>query len=509
MARSRIAWIALTTALLITGACSSDPSAAPSSLTAPTGTSVPTGAPVEFSQHLGDWVLPGRDYDNSRATTDSSINAGNVSQLDVAWTAPLAGSLSTVPLIVGDTIYVQDGAGEIAALNRANGKERWKTEAYGSMIGPSGVAVANGRVFAVHGTTGVVAVNADDGKELWVRKLTRTPTEGIDIQPTVIGDLVLVSTVPIGTGIYTGGDRGVIHALDVATGDVRWKFDTVKSANLWGNPAVNSGGGAWYPPAIDTERGAVYWGIANPAPFPGTPEFPNGSSRPGPNLYSDSAVNLDVKNGKLRWYHQVHPHDLFDRDLVHTMIAHDGDDDIVIATGKGAVVVGLDPEKGTALWRTKVGVHKNDELPSLTGPTEVAPGTFGGVLTPPATADGVVYVATVNAPVTLKPNETAYFGAEFGQQDGEIVAIDATTGAIVWHTTVPGDPLGATAVVNDLVFTALFDGQLVALERTTGKIVWTTKTAGPINGWMAVAGNELIVPVGGANPAAVVAYRLP
>ena len=67
----------------------------------------------------------------------------NVSQLDVAWTATLAGSLSTVPLIVGDTIFVQDGAGEIAALDRANGKERWKTEAYGSMIGPYGVAVGN------------------------------------------------------------------------------------------------------------------------------------------------------------------------------------------------------------------------------------------------------------------------------------------------------------------------------------------------------------------------------
>jgi len=109
----------------------------------------------------------------------------------------------------------------------------------------------------------------------------------------------------------------------------------------------------------------------------------------------------------------------------------------------------------------------------------------------------------------LKPNETAYFGAEFGQQDGEVVAIDARTGEIMWNTRVPGDPLGAMTVVNDLVFTALFDGQVVALARTTGKVVWSTKTAGAINGWMAAAGDELIVPVGGANPAAIVAYRVP
>ena len=73
-------------------------------------------------------------------------------------------------------------------------------------------------------------------------------------------------------GIYTPGDRGIVHALDVATGAERWTFDTVESPDLWGHPEVNSGGGAWYPPAIDTAAGLVYWGTANPAPFVGTPE---------------------------------------------------------------------------------------------------------------------------------------------------------------------------------------------------------------------------------------------
>ena len=46
-----------------------------------------------------------------------------------------------------------------------------------------------------------------------------TPTTGIDIQPTVFDDLLLVSTVPVSIGgIYTPGDRGVINALDTATG---------------------------------------------------------------------------------------------------------------------------------------------------------------------------------------------------------------------------------------------------------------------------------------------------
>jgi glucose dehydrogenase len=61
--------------------------------------------------------------------------------------------------------------------------------------------------------------------------------------------------------------------------------------------------------------------VANPAPFPGTPEWPNGSSRPGPNLYTNSLVALDLATGELAWYHQVVPHDLFDRDQVHALIA--------------------------------------------------------------------------------------------------------------------------------------------------------------------------------------------
>jgi hypothetical protein len=70
----------------------------------------------------------------------------------------------------------------------------------------------------------------------------------------------------------------------------------------------------------------------------------------------------------------VHPHDNFDRDLVHTLIARPPDGrEVVIGTGKGAIVVGLDPESGGRLWDTPVGLHRNDDLETLPGPTEVAP----------------------------------------------------------------------------------------------------------------------------------------
>jgi len=475
--------------------------------TTTTTTTTPTAAAPPAAD---DWAMPGHDLDNTRATTSSPIDAATVAQLQVAWRAPVGGSLSTVPIVVGDTVYLQDGSGGVFALDRATGAQRWHADGTGFNIGPFGVAVADGRVFAVSGSSGAVALDARTGAVLWTQVLTTTPTEGVDIQPQVADGTVYFATVPVSIkGIYKGGDRGKLFALDAATGATKWSFDTVKSPDLWGNASVNSGGGAWYPPAIDPAKHLVYWGVANPAPFPGTAEFPNGSSRPGANLYTDSMVALDTRTGKLKWYHQVQPHDLFDRDQVHALIATTADGArVAVSAGKGGVIVGLDPVTGRQRWRTPVGTHQNDELQALGGPTLITPGTYGGIETPPATADGVVYAAALNAPVTLSPDQIAYFGAKIGQRPGVVAAVDARRGKVLWSTLVPGDPLGGATVVNDLVLTTVVQGQLVAIDRATGKIVTTIDLGGGTNGWPAVAGDLLLVPVGNANPPQLVAYKV-
>lgn len=130
------------------------------------------------------------------------------------------------------------------------------------------------------------------GKELWARNISTGRTVGVDIQSAVYNDMVYVSTVP-GTSaddFYTGGSVGVIYALDQETGRERWSFSTVDTPDIWGNREVNSGGGSWYTPSIDLLTGTIFWGVGNPAPWPGTSKYPNGSSRPGPNLYTDSCL---------------------------------------------------------------------------------------------------------------------------------------------------------------------------------------------------------------------------
>jgi glucose dehydrogenase len=475
--------------------------------------------PPEVAAHARDWPLPGRDYLNSRATVDSPIDSRTVSGLAPAWEAAMPGrfaygNASTTPLVLGDTVYIQDLFSNVRAIDRATGALRWERMLNSPNIGPNGLAVGWGKVFLCKGTTEIAALDEATGADLWSRSIVRTATEGVDIQPTVYAGLVFASSVPVSLqGVYSGGDRGVLYALDEATGEIVWTFDTVESPDLWGNPSINSGGGSWFPPAIDTARGRILWGVANPAPFPGTPEFPNGTSRPGPDLYTDSLVALDVRSGALEWYRQAIPHDIFDHDLIHSLLVElgtgSGARTIAVATGKGGRVLAHDRDTGELLWETPVGVHQNDDLDGLTGPTPVLPGTFGGVITPPAAADGVVYVATINAPTTLSPDQPAYIGSDFGTMPGQIVAIDATTGAVLWDVEVAGDPFGGATVVNDLVLTATFQGSIIALDRATGAEVWRYAAPGGINGWPAVAGDTVFWPIGLAEPARLLALRLP
>jgi glucose dehydrogenase len=472
-------------------------------------------APPDVQRAEGEWPLPGRDYRNSRSRSDTVFTAANVGQLKEAWAVPLPGvaaygSASTTPVILDGVAYVQDLQSNVYAVDVVTGRTRWTHRYQLFQIGPNGAAVGYGRVYVAKGSDTIAALDAKTGDEVWSTKVTTSASEGVDIQPTVAAGLVLVATVPISLkGQYKGGDHGVLWALDAKTGEEVWSFDTVKD-DLWGNAEVNSGGGAWYPPAVDVDRGLVYWGIANPAPFPGTPEFPNGSSRPGANLYTDSLVALHVRTGKLAWYHQVTPHDLFDRDLVLTaMTDGEGGAPLLVATGKAGRVVALDPETHQVVSDAPVGEHRNDELTKLDGPTTVLPGSFGGVETPPAVYDGVAYTSVVNAPSDYEPGKSNHLGnAKIGTMQGTVAAVELRSGKVLWSTRVEGDPLGGALVLNDLVFTGSFQGTITVLDRKTGRIVRTFAARGGINGWPAATRDTLLWPIGNGKQPALVAFRV-
>ena len=192
------------------------------------------------------------------------------------------GTYATTPIIVDGMVYTQDINSNVYAIDLKTGKGKWFKKYNSPSVGPNGVTVVNG---VVYGNTAdsTFAIQASTGEQLWIKKLTRNPNEGIDMAPGVNDGTVYVSTVPGNAkGFYNGNGQAILWALDAKTGAVKWKWEEVPN-NLWSDKYtdINSGGGQWDPPSFDA-NGDVYVGVSNPAPFPGTKELPVRLEPPGP-----------------------------------------------------------------------------------------------------------------------------------------------------------------------------------------------------------------------------------
>jgi alcohol dehydrogenase (cytochrome c) len=412
------------------------------------------------------------------------------------------GAFASNPVVLNGTVYLQDLNSNVYALDHATGKVEWERAFNKPSLGPNGIAYGYGRIYGATETS-AFALDGKTGKQVWSRKLPGNAKEGIDMAPQLYDNTVLISTVP-GNGLtsfYKGGARGVVWALDAATGKPRWTFDTiVDGAKLWGNPKLNSGDGLWYPPAVDG-KGRVFLSVANPAPFPGTPKYPNGSSRPGPNLYTNSLVVLDGKTGRLLWYRQTVPHDVRDYDLeasaiIATVPIQGVDTEVAIVAGKMGKAYAYRADNGKHLWTRPVGKHQNDIGPlPLRKPIESFPGDLGGVETPMALANGRLFVPWLD--LGSRASGRGVVGSfDFKLGTGGLTAVDAASGKVLWERKLPSIDLGAATVANDVVFTSTFAGTVYAFDTKTGKTLWTTKAPAGINSFPAIDGDTLLVGAG-------------
>ncbi len=486
------------------------------------GCSVSKDLPPETSKYRSEWVSANRDYSNTRATNDSAINSQNVSSLGVSWSFDFPavgewGAAATNPLIANGIVYLQDLRSNVFAIDLETGNLIWKKDYDLGSLGPNGPAIGWDKLFITKGPYDIAALDLETGVEIWSTRLFQVETVGIDIQLTAYKNMVYVSTVPGTSNVdfYTGGGVGIIYALDQKTGKVIWSFSTVDSEDIWGNPAVNSGGGAWYPPAIDTNTGAMYWGVGNPAPWPGTMDFPNATSRPGPNLYTNSILALDSSDGELLWYKQVKPHDLFDLDFQLSPILGNAliggkTTEVVISSGKLGIVYAFDRKTGDIYWETTVGLHQNDDLQEIPADTttRVFPGPQGGVLTPMALSNGIVYVPVVNLFGDYTATSFVVDTFDIGAGTGEFLALDVNTGNVLWKKDFDSITIGGATVVNDIVFTSTLDGKIYAFDKNGGDLAWEFQAPGGINGWPAVSDNFVVVPVGMGPQPQLIAFEL-
>jgi alcohol dehydrogenase (cytochrome c) len=502
--------------ILLAAACSGSP--------APVTTAFP-GATAP----AGSWPYPNGDIANTRNAPDSAISAANVSSLREAWAFKLAGtaaagvsgvgSLTAPPVVQQGVVYLQDEDANVYALALATGKLRWEyqvNEPEKSGPGPDGVAVAGGAVYG-DTSTKVFALNAATGKTIWSDGSLLNGGQGaFSIQPQVAdGRVYLASAYGSGSG------GGVLMALSAATGRLLWKFNTLLGPAK-GVQALGAGsGGAWETPLAGSD-GSVTFGTGNPYQSVGS-----AIASPSRDLYTDSAVNLDAATGKLRWYYQAVPDDFRDYDLQASPIsASVGGVPVTLAAGKMGYVYALNARSGALLWKTPVGEHNghdNDSLLALSHqltiklPYTFLPGPLGGVLSNIAVAGGSVYVATIDLPFTDTSMSTVDGSQAAGPETGEVAALSLATGKVEWDIKVSSLPLGAATVSNGLVFTTLFSGVLIALDRSTGAVVYRRQLPTTTNSPIAVFGNTVLVPAGGPKTSSkggggdpqLVAYTIP
>jgi glucose dehydrogenase len=512
-------------ALLLSGCGGSSKPSAPSGAPAPAATTTTGGKPdtPATKATFKGTAYPNNDLSNTRSV-GGPITSANVKQLKSAWTVALTaksqyGAYASVPVITGGVVYSQDLESNVQALDRRTGAVLWKKDYHSPDQGPNGIVVGGGRVFGATATS-AFALDQKTGREIWSQKLIRNDEEGIDMSPGYHHGLVYVSTVPgNNTKFYNEGTKGILWALNAKTGKRVWSFDTAPT-KTWSakNTKINLGGGLWHAPAFDTQ-GGMYFGVGNPGPWPGTEEQPWGASRPGPNLYTDSLVKLDAKTGKLKWYYQLTPHDLYDWDLQDPpILTKVKGKPAVIEAGKGGIVIAVDRSTGKLLWKRPVGQHNGHDqdgvmamkkqYSKLHQGVEVYPGVLGGVIAPMASDGKRVYVPVVNNPATFDATQ-----GQPGQSNaGEVVALDVDTGKVAWDQVFPTPAYGAVTVANDVVFTTTFDGQLMGLSAKTGDTVWSATLPANSNTGVAVDGDMVFAGAGlataqGQTPS-LAAYRL-
>ncbi len=518
-------WACLAVAVaLVASACSTASTTAQSAATqhACKSSSAPATATAAAS-----WAYPNADLANTRVAAGSAISAANVAGLREAWTFKLTGegatsvedtgSLAANPVVVDGIVYIQDLEANVYAVDLATGRLLWEykvdvPEATGP--GPDGVAVAAGEVYG-DSSTSVFALCAATGLPVWTDSHLLSKGEGkFEIQPQVTGGRVYIASA---YGDGPGG--GVLMALNASNGKQLWTFNTLASPDKAVQDLGLGSGGAWETPLVGTD-GSVTFGIGNPYQSPAV-----GIAHPAAQLYTNSDVNLDAATGKLRWYYQGVPNDFYDHDMqISPVAATVGGTPVVLGAGKMGYVYEMNAKTGHLLWKTPVGKHDghdNDGLLAmehklkLKFPYILEPAQLGGVLTDMALADGTIYVAVLDVPVKMSGLNSP--GTSGGPQAGEVEALSLATGKVEWDTKVASMPLGAATVDNDLVFTTLYNGELIALNRATGAIVYSHKLPTSTNAPIAISGNTVIVPAGGplttvkgdSGHPQLVAYTLP
>jgi alcohol dehydrogenase (cytochrome c) len=282
-----------------------------------------------LAQPVGkNWLSYNGDYTGRRYSSLDQVNVTNVDKLRTHWVfhTPNSDSLEVTPVVVDGLMFVTS-ANDAYALDAQTGRVVWHysravTEGLiddASQHHNRGVGIWHTRIYMETDNAHLLCLDARSGHLIWdVPYTDGNKNYGATSAPLIVKDKVLVGT--------SGGDdgvRGFVSAIDAETGKLVWRFWTIPGpgepgSDSWpGDAYLHGCGTTWMPGTFDPELNTIYWGTSNPCP-----DF-DGDPRPGDDLYTDCVLALDPDNGKLKWYFQFTPHDLFDYDATETPVLID------------------------------------------------------------------------------------------------------------------------------------------------------------------------------------------
>ena len=461
----------------------------------------------------------------------------NVSRLRVAWVAELGftGRVQGAPAAWDGVLFVSTETG-VLALDGATGALLWRYEEGTGDRTTAGLPVQAPRgspvvapdgegatVFAsLPSAPAVVALDAVTGALRWRTDVGHPDfAEALRTNPLLAGDVLVVGP----TGADLSPVPGRLVALDPATGEVVWTFDTVPVAEddparaTWGPyPPGRSfgvgGGSAWNAGAYDPVSGVVVYGTGQPIPSDTLdPRRFDGDGPVTPDLYTSSFVGLDAATGELRWFHQVVPGDEWGYDqhtvpVVVDLPAGEGTVRAALLATTTGFLLAVDVATGELLAAHRMVEEANvhvgyddagrpviDESMRRTSPDEVlrvCPGSRWASIAPAAYSPvtGLLYrpndtacsrQGAVNAPDDWQPGARPNWllvevrlAEDYFARWGALSALDPVTGEVAWSFDVPyPHDAGALATAGGLVFSAFADRQFRAFDAATGAVLWS------------------------------------
>lgn len=335
--------------------------------------------------------------DSSQYSSLAQIDAGNVGQLEVAWTFETGpgGAPQFNPVKIGDNLYLLSG-NRLVALDPVTGAEKW-SRTYESRVPARGMnswQSADGKdkrlFFMMDGM--LRSVNADNGEPIMGfgadGKVDIRVGLPVDISKVralqtnnpgrIYKDTIIIS-LPAGAFEFDSAPAN-IHAYDVHTGALKWTFSVVPQKgefgyDTWPEKDHERFGGVhnWSESTVDEKLGLVFIPT-------GTARYDfYGGNREGDNLYANSVVALDAETGKRVWHFQTIHHDVWDLDIPQApkmmTITKDGKDiPILIQATKQGYIFVFDRRDGTPVWPiVETPVPASDVPGEKVSPTQPIP----------------------------------------------------------------------------------------------------------------------------------------